>query len=628
MSHLLRICLAALLLAGVGALFAPRRILREAWRRITVLGQWLSDETPRRRRTVLILIWLVALIPMVHLTYLVRHYAVEVPTLDDWEMAPLIVDAHNGQLKWADIFAQQQEGRTILPKLIFVLSAAGGHWDVRDQMMLSVVCCWLTAAGIFVLLRRAGLGLGAVGVCFALAALTIFSPGQFELWIFASGFPSFLPALFVVAGLVVIGTNISTALKFFWCGLFATASSFSLPHGLLAWGLTFPVLFLIRQVPRWRSWLIAWIGLCALCAATYFWGYHKPADLPAFAPAASWGDYVRFILQFLGGGLAYAWKDHAALSATLFGGMQVTLFFVALSYCVRRIRDGGFLAKAAPWFVLGMYSIGSAVLAALGRVAYGARYALASRYVTFSLYLTIAVIALVAIIAREIITRQAPLRARAWIYAISAALVIAYLVPYKLCAFNSTFFLRALSAKDRLARGAVLLSPVIDTTEIIKRTAYPNDARPVTNGAEALDRLKLLRPLLVRTKRVDGLPHESADGRRASGSCESITTLEGNLVRATGWAVLDAKGRPPDCVAIAYQVAPDQPWTLCAISDSFAMRPEIVKRLGSMEQLWTGWSATLPRSAFPPGAQLSFWAVDADEPRLYQLKDESGGSTR
>jgi hypothetical protein len=628
MSQYLRISLAAFLLAGAGALFAPRRVLREAWRRITALGQWFREETPRRRRTVLILIWIAALIPMVHLTYLVRHYAVEVPTLDDWEMAPLIVDAHTGHLRWADIFAQQQEGRTVLPKLIFVLSAAGGHWDVRDQMMLSVVCCWLTAAGIFVLLRRAGLGPGAVGLCFALAALTIFSPAQFELWIFASGFPSFLPALFVVAGLVVIGTNISTAWKFISCGLFATASSFSLPHGLLAWGLTFPVLLLIRQVPRWRAWLIAWLGLCAVCAAAYFRGYHKPGDLPAFAPAASWGDYVRFILQFLGGGLAYAWKDHAAFCATLFGGMQLTLFFVAVSYCLRRIGDRGFLAKATPWVALGLYSIGSAVLAALGRVGYGATYALASRYVTFSVYLMIAVIVLVAIIVREILTGQASVRTRAWLYSISAVLVIGYLVPYKVCAFNTTFFLRALSAKDRLARAAVLFSPVIDTAEIIKRTAYPNDARPVTNGAEALDRLKLLRPPLVRTNRVDGLSHESADGRRASGSCESITPLEGNLVRASGWAVLDAKGRPPDCVAIAYQVAPDQPWTLCAISDSFAMRPEIVNRLRTMEQLWTGWSATLPRSAFPPGAQLSFWAVDADEPRLYQLKDESGGSTR
>ena len=168
---------------------------------------------------------------------------------------------------------------------------------------------------------------------------------------------------------------------------------------------------------------------------------------------------------------------------------------------------------------------------------------------------------------------------------------------------------------------------MIDTTEIIKKTAYPNDARPVTEGAEALDRLKLLRPPLVRTNRVDGLPNESADGRRASGSCESITALEGNLVRATGWAVLDGKGRPPDCVAIAYQVAPDQGWTLCAISDSFAMRPDIVKRLG-MEQLWSGWSVTLPRNAFPPGAQLSFWALDGDEPKLYRLKDVAVSTPR
>src|SRR2546423_1963254 len=226
MSHFLRISLSAFLLAAVGALFAPRRILRGAWRRITALGPWLNEGTPRRRRTVLILIWIVALISMVHLTYLVRHYAVEVPMLDDWEMAPLIVDAHTGHLKWADIFAQQQEGRTILPKLIFVLSAAGGHWDVRDLMMLSVVCCWLTAAGIFILLRRAGLGLGAVGLCFALAALTIFSPAQFELWIFASGFPSFLPVLFVVAGLVVFGGKISPCWKFILCGLFATAWCF------------------------------------------------------------------------------------------------------------------------------------------------------------------------------------------------------------------------------------------------------------------------------------------------------------------------------------------------------------------------------------------------------------------
>ena len=61
----------------------------------------------------------------------------------------------------------------------------------------------------------------------------------------------------------------------------------------------------------------------------------------------------------------------------------------------------------------------------------------------------------------------------------------------------------------------------------------------------------------------------------------------------------------------------------CAMSDSFEMRAEIVKRFHSMDQLWSGWSATFPRTAFPAGAKLSFWALDADEPKLYRLKDNA-----
>jgi hypothetical protein len=627
MSHGLRISLVAFLLASAGVLLSPRWILRRALEKIVGLAGWLKAEKPRNRATVFILIWIVALVPMLHLTWLVRHYAVEVPTLDDWEMAPLIVDAHTGQLKWADIFAQQQEARTVLPKLIFVLSAAAGHWDVRNQIMLSVVCCWLTAAGIFILLRRSGLGLAAIAICFWLAALTIFSTAQYELWIFASGFPSFFPALFLVAGLVVVGCErVTTAWKFVVCTMLAAASSFTLAHGLLLWGLTFPVLLIRHKVAAWRWWLAGWLGACALCATSYFWGYHKPPSLPAFAPVVSAMDYVRFVLEFLGGGLAYAWKGHASFSGALFGTVQVALFFAALVYCLGRNRDRAFLAKAAPWFALALYSIGSAILAALGRVSYGTQYALASRYVPFSIYLTIAVVALVALVVHENFSTDRSLRR--WPVALCVILVAAYLIPYEACASNTRFFLRGLSAKDRLARAAVLFSPALDTTEVIRKTAYPNAAGFAAQSADALDRLKLLRPPLVRSNRLDAVPHEIADGWRASGACESIAPVEGNLIRASGWAVLDAKGRPADCVAIAYQNASNQEWIVGAISDSFALRFEIAKRLGTMEQLWSGWSATFPASAIPPGAKVSFWAIDADEPRLYQLKDESAANTR
>ena len=72
------------------------------------------------------------------------------------------------------------------------------------------------------------------------------------------------------------------------------------------------------------------------------------------------------------------------------------------------------------------------------------------------------------------------------------------------------FFLRAYSAKDRLARGAVLFSGVLDTSEVIKKTAYPDNADPVVRNAAALDHLKLLRPRLVPTAKMDYAPPSPA----------------------------------------------------------------------------------------------------------------------
>ena len=622
MAHGLRSSLIALFASGVLYWALPRHFLRRAGLWLKSLWTSLVAEGGQRRKTMWIVVWLIALVPMIHLTYLVRHYGVEVPTLDDWEMAPLIVKAHTGQLHFADIFAQQQEGRTILPKLIFVLSAAGGHWDVRDQMMISVVSCWLGAAGLFLLLRRAGLGLVAVAVCFWLVVLSIFSPAQVELWIFASGFPSFLPALFLVAALVTVTSQISTRAKFIICAALAAASSFTLPHGLLAWGLMFPALLAASRVPRWRWWLGLWLGLCALCSTFYFWGYEKPGYLPPFAPTVTPFEYVRFILQFLGGGLAYVSKGHESGTAAVFGLIQLIIFFLALVYTMRRLKDRAFLAKVVPWFALGLYSLGSAFLAALGRVGFGADYALSSRYVTFSAYLTVAVIALVAIIATELNGTRGANRTRAWVSATCLLLIISYLTAYKVCAGNTLFFLRALSAKDRLARASVLFSATLDTSEVIKKTAYPDNAEPVVRNAAALDRLNLLRPPLLRTNHVNALPHEIADGQRASGSCESAAEFEPALYRVSGWAILNAKGRPADCVVVAYQDPLDQEWIVFAISDSFAMRADTVKKYRDVDYLWAGWTATFPRRLIPPGAKLSFWALDADAPKLYLLADD------
>jgi hypothetical protein len=614
MAHGLRTSLLTLLGFAVLGWALPRAVLNRLFQRLKDVWAIL-----RRPKIFILVIWLVALIPMVRQTCVVRHYGVNVPLLDDWAMAPLIVKSNNGTLKFADIFQQQQEARTVLPNLIFILSSRG-EWNVRDQMAMSIFSCWLTAAGLFVLLRRSGLSLGSVAVCFWLMVLALFSPAAFELWIFASGLPSFLPALFLVTALALGTARASTLTQFVVCLILAAASTFTLAHGLLGWGLTFPALLIAQRTPRWRMWLGLWLLATAMCAAVYFWGYEKPPSLPRFGPPVSLLTYVAFILQFLGGGLAYSLKNQPTTAATVFGIFQIAVILIALVFTARRRGDRRFVASVVPWFALSLFSMGAAVLASLGRVGYGASYALASRYVPFSLGLTVGVIALVALILNDCLRAGG---SRRWPMVTAGILIITWLLPYKAASGNTLLFLRHYSASNHLACGALHFSQVMDTTAVIKKNIFPPGPEHVVVNAAALDDLKLLRPPLAHSNRLDAIPHEDADGTRVAGACEAIR-VEGEHYHAWGWAQLKARGRPPDGVVVSCELPGAVP-TLIAISNSVEMRWDIARISWPNDYLWTGWTATFPRSAMPPGARLAFWAFDADTPRLYRLPEATEG---
>ena len=578
----------------------------------------------RAPRLLFALAFSIAAVPAVYIALLVRRYGVDVPLWDDWDMMPMIAHAHTGQLSFAELFAQQLEARTFVPKLLFILMTFTGRYDARDAMMLSVVLCCLIAAGIFLLLRRSGLSAIATTVCFLLIVLSIFSPAQEELWLLASGFPSFMPALFILAGLLFLQTRFSVATKFFVTLALAIASTFTLAHGFLAFALTFPVFLLWERVPRWQRWLGAWCVVAAFCAVAYLWGYTKPKEVPEFAPDVPLLAYVQYVLAFLGGGLAYGLRARLAqvpvAAATNFGVILLVLFSAAAAYAIARWRDNDFRRRALPWFALGCYSIASAIPAALGRVGLGVPQALDSRYVTFSLYLTAAIIALVPIIAADLAHRARPLRFRFVLPAFSAMLAVAYVAFYAIGFGNSVSLLEQRAARYRLGRAAVVFSHALDTAPVMKKnnTTTPVLARQL---AGLLDGLGLLQPPLIRTNRLNSLPHERADGEDVSGKFDRGGPIDGGLYHATGWAALEDKSRPADCVVLAYQT-PSQEWIAVAISDTVVQRPDVVDLLDDEDQLWSGWAAKFSTRAVPPGAKISAWAFDADESKLYQLPGE------
>ncbi len=148
---------------GLGLVIAT--LLRTA--RMQLVAGWSRalDYFRPREQAVLFFVCAVGLIPALYFASWVHRYGVAVPKFDDWDVATLISKAHSGQLSLGDLFAQQQEGRTILPKLLFLLSTIRGGWDVRNSMALSVPTCTLTAVGIFLLLRQSRLSVFAVAIC-------------------------------------------------------------------------------------------------------------------------------------------------------------------------------------------------------------------------------------------------------------------------------------------------------------------------------------------------------------------------------------------------------------------------------------------------------------------------------
>lgn len=572
----------------------------------------------RHQRLAAAVTLLIGALPALYIGWFVARYGVEVPSMDDWDMAPLVAKAHTGELTFGDLFKQQEEARTFFPALIFILSGLDGHWDVRHEMMLSVVICAATAVGVYLLLRRSGLGLVATALTFWASSLLIFSPAQFELWLFASGFPSFIPAACIVGALLACEARWSLGAKFAICALLATISTFTLAHGMLAWGLTFPVFLAGHRPARWKRWFGAWCIVAAAAACAYFYGYRKPAHLPDFAPALPATDYLQFLLAFAGGTFAYAAEGQQRISLSVVAGAVALVVLMAAGvYTALRLRDAPFSRAVLPWFALAMYSVASGVLVVLGRGAFGLEYAISSRYVTFSLYALVAVAALLAIIGSDMAKRQSFGWSRAvLVCAILLGSAGTYL--YAAHAGDAARILRSIAARNRLARSAIVFSAALDTSAIIKRINYP-DPKFAMAGAARLDQLRILRPPLVRTREIAALPHTDVDERSAAGWVDAIVPADGVELRASGWATLNDKGRPADAVLLAYQ-NPDGGWVAFKMSDMVVRRHDIKKILQNRDQLWSGWAATFPRDAVPPGAPISAWAVDVDGPRVFRLK--------
>lgn len=543
--------------------------------------------------------------------WLVHRYGVDVPYLDQWEIAPFFEKLSRGTLTLSDLYAQQNEYRQLFPHLIFVALGRLTGWNVKYEMIVSLLLACFVAFGV----RRLGARTYADplrrGLLFLLASLLIFSTIQYDNWLFGVQVVYFMPAACVVAGLLVAySERVGTIAAVIVCACLSAVAMFSSANGMVTWLVLPPALLGARAGARaaWKRWLPLWCAGLALCVAVYAQGYHSPASHPSTSEVLRHPfDAAAYFVAFLGGSLAAGYFPLAV--ALVVGAVALLSYALACAYLFKFRDDRELLRRSAAWASLGVYSLGTGAFVTVGRLGFGVGQAVSTRYAAFSLYLLVALIYLLPCVVEDATRRGYVTAARlAWLKRLGALSAVLLLIAHVLIFVLVLQHGAADWRRARLGAKACLLFIEVTPEERCLAELYP-DVRALRERADSLDRMGYLRPPLIREGHVRTLAADGGVCSDAYGSFQRLSTEGGGYV-AEGYARLPRNDEPADAVVLAYGTSEDDQ-TVFALAgvDADGLRND------------PHWRKTFPADALPaaPRVEITAWAFDAEEGKAFRL---------
>ena len=117
--------------------------------------------------------------------YFILRYGVDVPYWDQWEYVGFFDHLSKGTLTLKELFSQHNEYRQLFPNIIFVCLGRLTNWNVRYEMIVIFGMAVIVSFNIFRLSELTIKGSKwKKYLLLILANLLIFSPAQFENWLF------------------------------------------------------------------------------------------------------------------------------------------------------------------------------------------------------------------------------------------------------------------------------------------------------------------------------------------------------------------------------------------------------------------------------------------------------------
>jgi hypothetical protein len=555
------------------------------------------------------------ILPVAVTALFIASYSVDVPYSDQWKTAQLFVQLADGSLSFTHLFDQHNEFRQVFPHLLFLALGTITDWNVRYEMLVSLLLACLVSFNIYRISRVTIIGTQKCLWLLAAANLLIFSPVQYETWLFGIQVIYLIPIACLTTCLSVAYSGLSPNAKLTIGVLLSIISTFSSANGILCWVLVIPVLLAVCD---WRKpfvpFLIAsWTALCLLSVSFYLYGYRTPEGHPSLTESLNHpGRALAYLAAFLGSPLAPGTGVQRLAAAMLIGTLASILFAGACAYLWARFADRSLRKRMFVFVALGAYSLGTGLMVMPARLGLGISQGLSSRYSTFSLYLLVSLIYLAAIMLEQA-KASGYLPSRARMAQLASAGVVTLVLGHTLTVANGMLHARAFSAGILYFKACLLFVNVLQCPG--PATLIEPSQRDLANR---LNRLGYLRPKLIDAKSVEEIA-TSQDTWSAGAFENLVKTPDGRLI-AQGWAVVRAGREPAHAVLLTYRDA-TQESRLFAIAAMEGIQSSLVRALRRPVYKRSRWHHTFAQTDLPANdpTHVDAWAFDTESGKAVKL---------
>lgn len=577
-------------------------------------------------RSRIIILSIISILPALVVFYLITKYWVNIPFWDQWDFSTIFDKYYSQTLTFSDLMAQHNESRKFFPRLIVLGIGLMTDWDVRFEMCIIMIFACLISFNLFTLLKRIeNLNIVNKLTLLLIINLLLFSPVQWENWLWGIQMIMYIPALMLTTGLVINTSNISIRTKVAYNSILSIISTFSFANGMLVWFLLLPVNTLFKKehykckekIKNELFYIFLYVLLALFTIGFYFTNYQRPSYHPSFLVAFSKPiKAIAFFLVWIGGPFVPSNSPYPLILTFLVGGLIFSIFLLSITYSVyRAYKSSSKLSFFYPWFILGFYSIISGIVTTFGRLGFGVSTAAASRYTTISIFLPISIVVSVYLIYTFYI-QDKKVTAKKFLVIQTVALLF-FLILHGHAYRCSIKAMKLRNMRMENGKLALQFYKIVPDNEKLKGL-HPKPERLVKRFS-SLTKFGLLDFRPIKPDILKHLEKVSKNGNESNGYFDECLLLRDNKLRVSGWARQATKKTPANNIMLVYtgKSGDCKPFAILRVGDK---RPDVAKVFKSRVMLNCGFSDIIDISHLPGGdLQISAWTVDTKENIAYQL---------